>query len=127
MNNNNSSNISFFRSQRFTFLRLFMALALVPVILLGVITYWQATVNLNRTTDLNMGQLGNVQNQRIPDWLQNLKSQVEWLSKDDGITTMDADEATSSILAFSETSPAAAVHAGNGHHGHNGHSRMKTF
>ena len=36
MNSPNSANISFFRSQRFTFLRLFMALALVPVILLDL-------------------------------------------------------------------------------------------
>jgi hypothetical protein len=61
MNNSNLQNISFFHSQRFTFLKLFMVLTLNPAILLGTIAYLQATVNLARTVDNNLEQLGKVQ------------------------------------------------------------------
>ena len=52
MDKSGAHTISFFRSQRFTFLSLFMALALVPIILQSIITYWQAQVNLLQTTSL---------------------------------------------------------------------------
>ena len=42
-----------------------MALALVPIILQSITTYWQATINLTQTTDENMSRLGQVQYQRI--------------------------------------------------------------
>jgi hypothetical protein len=99
----NSTNISFFRSQRFIFLSLFMTLALVPVILFGGITYWQATTNLTNMANENLAQMGLVQHQRIHDWLQNVEAQVAVLAKDDEIISMDPEEATGAIVSFSET------------------------
>jgi methyl-accepting chemotaxis protein len=105
MKDTHATNISFFRSQRFIFLILFMSLALVPVILLGVITYWQATVNLAQTANDNLERLGLIQHQRIHDWLDNLAIQTAILVSEDEITDMDPDQAAGAIKSFYETIP----------------------
>ena len=105
MKNSSATDNSFFRSLHFTFLSLFMALALVPVILFSVINFLQARADLIKRADSNLEQMGQVQHQRITNWLENVKTEVALLAKDDQIIAMDPQEAVSPIRAFDETIP----------------------
>ena len=105
MKNVSSTSISFFRSQRFISLSLFLALALVPVMMQGAFTYWQAQKELKQIADINLEEVGQLQHQSLTNWLNNLSSQAAVLANDDEIIAMDPEGASASISSFVKVHP----------------------
>ena len=105
MSETRQSSIGFIHSQRFSFLVLFLALALIPLAVIGVLTDVLATEALTTTVEADLQSSTASQRDRISAWLQRVEGDVRLLSREDGILSMDPQLAAETVVTFSEVFP----------------------
>ena len=105
MKNHQTNGISFFRSQRFTFLWMFLALALVPLSVFAIIIYWQVSANLNSSAVSTLSEQAKIHESRVKEWLDAISDQSMVLANDDGIQSMNIEDATGILKSFAEVHP----------------------
>ncbi len=99
------SSVRFIQSQRFAFLVLFLALALIPLAVIGVLTDVLATQALTDTVENDLQSSTAAQRDRISAWLQKVEGDVRLLSRTDSILSMDPQAATQTLVTFADVFP----------------------
>jgi len=96
-----SAKISFFNSMRGKLLMFFLALSLIPLIIVGVFAFIQSQNALREKTTNQLQMLANNNTATIKDWLESRKKDIIVMSYNARIQTLEPESAKTAIDQFS--------------------------
>jgi methyl-accepting chemotaxis protein len=96
-----SAKISFFNSMRGKLLMFFLALSLIPLIIVGVFAFIQSQNALREKTTEHLQMLANNNTATIKDWLESRKKDIIVMSYNARIQSLEPESAKAAIDQFS--------------------------
>ncbi len=100
MNNSKGSSISFFSSMRGKLLMYFLALSLIPLIIVGVFAFLQSQNALKDKTTEQLQMTATNNAATITDWLDSRKKDLVVMASNSRIQSMEADKVKEALDQF---------------------------
>ncbi|NJN95221.1 MAG: HAMP domain-containing protein [Anaerolineales bacterium] len=97
--------INFFHSLQGKLMMLFLGLSLLPLLIVSLITYWQAQQSLQTRISSELERLALISVESIDNWLGDRQSEVKVIAGSNEIRTMDPVQVLKALHFFVEKWP----------------------